>query len=161
MVELRSPFPAEDIPRIWAWIEPFRWRVSDDFSPKTLAEFVVHFRGVAERAAKTWAVYVSGELGGVITYERLSPVVGTAHATFKKSFWGQKTTLPAIDEAVNEMLADRPKLSLPVIEGNKAMMGLLKKLGATQEGVLKAHTLRDGKPLDLVLMALFRKGGIN
>lgn len=143
MVELRSPFPAEDIPRIWAWIEPFRWRVSDDFSPKTLAEFVVHFRGVAERAAKTWAVYVSGELGGVITYERLSPVVGTAHATFKKSFWGQKTTLPAIDEAVNEMLADRPKLSLPVIEGNKAMMGLLKKLGATQEGVLKAHTLRD------------------
>lgn len=154
-VILRSPFPAEDVPRIWNWIEPFRWRVSDDFSPKTLAEFLSHFSALASRG-RTWAVYRGGELGGVISYEKLSPIVGTAHVVFKKSFWGRGTTVPALRLAGAEMLADVPKLSLPVFQGNKAMVALLMVAGAVQEGVLKKHSQRNGKPIDVVMMAFFR-----
>jgi RimJ/RimL family protein N-acetyltransferase len=154
-VTLRSPFPVEDVPRIWEWIEPFRWRVSDDYSPKTLAEFVVYFRGLSARC-RTWAVYRNRELGGLITYEALSPIVGTAHCTFKKSFWGSKTTVPALEQAIAEMLAESPKLSLPVMQGNKAMIALLARMGATQEGVLRKHTMREGRPIDVVMMAIFR-----
>lgn len=156
MVEIHSPFPTAEIPRIWGWIEPFRWRVSDDFSPKTLTEFITFYRAQAERA-KTWAVYRDGELGGAITYEQVSPIVGTAHCVFKKSFWGRKTTIPALQAAIGQMFECCTKLSLPVMDGNKAMLSLLRELGASKEGALEKHTLRDGKPVDLVLLALFKE----
>jgi RimJ/RimL family protein N-acetyltransferase len=154
-VSLRSPFPPEDVPRIWEWIEPFRWRVSDDYSPKTLMEFVLHFQATAARS-KTWGVYRDGELGGCITYDQVSPIVGTAHVVFKKSFWGHATTFSALQLAMAECFESCQKLSQPVVSGNKAMISLLKKLGASTEGTLVAHSRRDGKPIDIVLLALFR-----
>lgn len=155
MVEIQSPFPTAEIPRIWGWLEPFRWRVSDDFSPKTLTEFIAFYRAQSERST-TWAVYRDGELGGVITYEQVSPVVGTAHCTFKKSFWGRTTTMPALQSAIAQMFERCSKLSLQVIDGNKAMLALLKELGASKEGTLIAQTTREGKPVDLVMLALFK-----
>ena len=155
MVELRSPFPAEDIPRIWAWTDPFRWRISDDFSPKTLAEFIPFFRALVERG-RSWAVYVGGELGGVINYEQASPIVGSFHCIFKRSFWGRNTTATALRMAFPEMFAMCEKLTIPVVTGNRSMISLLTSLGATKEGVLKAHTRRDGKPVDLALMAFHK-----
>jgi RimJ/RimL family protein N-acetyltransferase len=155
-VEISRPFPFEDAPRVWGWIEPFRNRVSDDFSPKTMPEFLLHFRQMAE-SSKTWAVYRDGELGGMITYQQVSPVVGTAHCTFKKQFWGSTVTIPAIQQAVAEMFEDCEKLSLPVLAGNLAIISLLKKLGAVKEGVLRAQTRRDGKPVDMVMMAMFKR----
>jgi RimJ/RimL family protein N-acetyltransferase len=154
-VSLRSPFPPEDVPRIWEWIEPFRNRVSDDFSPKTLMEFLVYFREQSMRS-HTWAVYRSGELGGLVTYEKISPVVGTAHCIFKKSFWGRATTMPALQAAIHEMFGESVKLTLPVMDGNKAMLSLLSDLGASREGVLEKHTVRGGKPINVVMLALFR-----
>lgn len=154
-VEIVSPFPMSDAPRIWAWSEAFRAKVSDDFSPKTLPEFLEHFRQTAE-VATTWAVYRDGELGGMISYQQASPVVGTAHCVFKKAFWGEATTRVAIQSAVAQMFQRCEKLSLPVLAGNLAIISLLKKMGASKEGVLRAQTRRDGKPVDMVMMALFK-----
>jgi hypothetical protein len=41
----------------------------------------------------------------VITFERLSPIAGTAHCVFKKSFWGRKTTLPATADVALQIFA--------------------------------------------------------
>jgi RimJ/RimL family protein N-acetyltransferase len=156
-VEIRSPFPLEDAIRIWTWLQPFAGRVTDDFSPKTLPEFLTHFRSMSKRA-KTWGVYREGELGGFISFEKVSPVVGTAHCTFRKNFWGTATTVPAIQLAVAEMFEHCEKLSLPVMADNLAIISLLKKLGAVKEGILRAQTRRDGKPVDMTMMALFKPG---
>jgi RimJ/RimL family protein N-acetyltransferase len=137
-------------------MEPFRARVSDDFSPKTIEEFIPFFLRATEQQT-TWAVYRDGELGGMISFQQISPLVGTAHCVFKKSFWGHNTTIPALEPAIAEMFQTVRKLSLYVMEGNKSMISLLKKLGATNEGVLRAHTTRDGKPINVVMMALFPK----
>lgn len=155
MVTIASPFPPADIPRVWQWLEPFRARVSDDFSPKTMDEFVRWFMAQSD-VMKTWGVYRSGELGGVISFQQVSPVVGTAHATFKKTFWGHGTTIPALQMAFAEMFEIVPKVSSPVFQANKAMLGLLAKMGARREGLLEGHTLQGGKPVNLVMVGCFK-----
>lgn len=154
MVTISSPFPVAEVPRIFSWMAPFMARVSDDYSPKTMDAFVEWFMGQSA-VMKTWGVYRDGELGGVISFQQISPVVGTAHATFKKTFWGQATSVPALQLASAEMFQTCQKVALPVFGNNKSMLGLLAKLGAKKEGILKAHTVRDGKPLDIVMLALF------
>jgi RimJ/RimL family protein N-acetyltransferase len=155
-ITIESPFPLADAPRIFGWLAPFMARVSDDYSPKTMDAFVSWFLAQSE-VMKTWGVYRSGELGGVISFQQISPVVGTAHATFKKSFWGHGTTIPAIELALVEMFKNCRKLSIPVFEGNKAMISLLMKIGAKREGLLEGHTVQNGQPANLVLLALFPK----
>src|SRR6185312_5613880 len=154
MVEIRSPFPPSETPRIFLWMQPFLARVSDDFSPKTIEDFIPFFLKAAEQQ-KTWAVYRDGELGGRISYQQVSPVVGTAHIVFKKSFWGHNTSIPAMELAAPEMFRHCKKLSFQVMEGNKAMISLLKKFGAKTEGTLQAQTTRNGKPIGVVLLAAF------
>jgi hypothetical protein len=48
---------------------------------------------------KTWAVYGDGELGGLITFERLSPWLGTAYCLFQPDFQGK-----GIDRAKGQRL---------------------------------------------------------
>lgn len=136
-------------------MQPFLGRVSDDYSPKTVEDFIAFFERAADQQ-KTWAVYRNGELGGMISYQQVSPIVGTAHCVFKKTFWGHATTMEALRQAFLHMFENCTKISSPVMEGNKAMLSLLMKMGAKREGVLEAHTLRDGKPLNLVMTAFFR-----
>lgn len=154
-VTLRSPFPPEDVPRIWTWMEPFRWRVSDDFSPKTLADFIPYFRALEARG-KSWAVYRGDELGGVLNYEQVSPVVGSFHCIFKKAFWGRGTTAAAVTAALPEMFERCQKMVVPVVVGNHSMLSLLTALGGSREGVLKGQSRRDGKPVDIALMSFFK-----
>jgi RimJ/RimL family protein N-acetyltransferase len=144
------------VPRIWNWIEPFRARVSDDFSPKTMAEFLTHFSALAARG-RTWGVYRAEELGGVIWCEPSSPRVCAAGCAFKRSFWGAKTAVPALASASAEMLASFPKVSIAVMRGNKALISALAQVGARREATLRGHTARAGKPIDIVVMAMFRK----
>lgn len=156
MITVSSPFPLADIPRVFAWMEPFRARVSDDFSPKTMTDFIEWWGRQEAAGMKTWGVYRSGELGGVISFQQISPVVGTAHCTFKKTFWGSATTSEALRLAFAEMFEIVPKVSSPVFQTNKAMLGLLVKMGAKKEGVLEAHTMQNGKPVNLVMIGCFK-----
>ncbi len=148
-IRVVSPFPAAAVPRVWTWIQEFRGRVSDDFGAKSLADFVECWEA---REQQTWAVYRGDEIGGVITFERLSPIAGTAHCVFKKSFWGRKTTLPATSEVARQIFAQGvEKLVFCVFEDNHAIRSLLRDLGAKQEGVLRKQTIRNGQRTDVIV----------
>lgn len=160
MVEVRKPFPDYAIPRIWSWMEEFRSSVADDFAPTTLDAFMRDWD--ARTTEERWAVYRDGELGGLISIQPLNPVVVTSHILFKKDFWGQETTIPAIRKVYEEVF-DRGviKISSAVFNDNHAIKGLAKKIGAKREGILKNQTLRGGKPVHMAALGLLKEEFIN
>jgi RimJ/RimL family protein N-acetyltransferase len=173
VMRVERGFPLSDVPRIWAWTETFRNRVADDWSPKTLEEFIGQWESEAARGRQAWSVFCDEELGGVILSSRLSPVVADAHAIFKKQFWGRATTLPVLEMVFAELFAedaDKPpeqqlrKISSLVFRDNAAMIALAKSLRFEIEGTLLGHTLRSGSPIDMVVLSLQREdfyAGIN
>ena len=154
-ISVVTPFPFESIPRIWAWIAPFKEKVSDDFGPATLSEFVTHMAASWERQ-KTWAIYGDGELGGLITFERVSPWLGSAHMVLKPDLQGKGIGVKALRETFRQMFEESGigKLSFFVLGGNLAVGSLVHNLGATREGTLREHTLTGGKPRDVWVYGL-------
>lgn len=156
-IEVASPFPFESLPRVWRWIEQFRGKVSDDFSPQDEDGFIL-FMLTTWKHHKSWAVYGEGELGGLITFERLSPWLGTAHLILKPQFHGRGIAVQACRMAVTEMFAEGiGKLGFYPLAGNLAIGSLLVNIGARREGKLEAHTLCEGKPTDVWVYGLLKE----
>ena len=147
-IEVKQPFPFEALPRVWRWIATFRGRICDDFAPQTEDDFILHM--VSKwNTQKSWAVYADQELGGLITFERISPWLGTAHIILKPDFKGKGIAVQACKMALAEMFAEGiGKLGFYPLAGNKALGSLIVSLGAKRECKLKAHTLCNGKPAD-------------
>lgn len=132
-----------------------RSKLADDYGPRTLDAWVDQMGASTE---KTWGVYRDGELGGMLSFQRVSPWLGTAHCVFKPDFWGRAITRPAVESALREMFGSGiGKLSFAVFSDNRAIRSLLSEFGASVEGTLRKHTLRDGKPIDTVTLAIFKE----
>jgi RimJ/RimL family protein N-acetyltransferase len=157
-IEVISPFPFEALPRVWRWIEPFKAKVADDFSPQDLEGFLAHMAHKWDRQ-KTWAVQGDGELGGLIIFEGLSPWLGTAHYLLKPDFQGRGIGVKALRLAVMEMFQEPGigKLEFRVLAGNLAIGSLACNIGAKREGTLAGHTLSGGKPRDVWLYGLAKE----
>lgn len=157
-VSVQSPFPLHAVPRIWAWIQDFRWRVSDDFAPATEEEFVEAWMSRLE-VQRSWAVYRDGELGGLVTAAQETPVVAIAHCLFAKRFWGHETTIPALRLAFGEVYRDLgvSKISSLAFEDNVQLIHLVRKLGGEKEGVLRKHTRRQGKLVNMIALGMLRE----
>lgn len=155
-LEVVSPFPVEALPRMWAWTEPFRNRIADDFGPQSIDQYIDwQFQNPPDLS---WAVYGDGELGGMITYFRLSPWVGTAHCLFKKDFQGKGIAPSACRVAIAQMFQTGiGKLIFQPMSGNKAIGSLLIYLGAKREGYLRSHTLVGGQPTNINLYGLLKE----
>ena len=156
-VRIETPFPAQAVPRIWIWTQEFRWRVADDFGPKCLEDFVMEWRE-RERAQQSWAVYCGEELGGVVTVQRMTPIVATSHCIFKRTFWGPQTTLPALRLVYEKVFDDGyEKILSFAFRDNAQLLGLARKLGAEKEGVLRKQTKRNGRPTDMIAIGLLKE----
>lgn len=157
-VRVEKPFPDYALPRVWSWIQEFRQRVTDDFSPQTLAEFVTQWEQ-RKSLRTTWGVWRGAELGGLVEWEPWPvPGIGVSHALFKREFWGRGTTRRALELVYGELFAGgvRKILGFP-FQANHAIIGLGKSIGARTEGVLRKQTLQGGQPVDLVILGLLRE----
>lgn len=157
-IRVVTPFPDFAAPRIWAWMEQFRARVADDFSPQTEREFMAAWEQRANHEQR-WAVYRGDELGGLVTLAPVTPCVLTSHVVFKKQFWGQDCTLEGIAQ-VYEVAFELPritKISSLVFADNAQIIGLAKRLGAEIEGRLRNHTMRGGQPVDMIALGLLKE----
>lgn len=155
-VSVESPFPFEALPRVWGWIQGFRNKVADDFSPHSLDEFI-RFQKAKWDSQKTWAILGAGELGGLVTFERLNGWVGTAHLLLKPDFQGRGLAAPALRKAFSEMYASGVgRLVFYVLAGNLAVGSLIVNLGGKREGSLRGQTLQDGIPTDVWVYGLMK-----
>jgi len=157
-LHVESPFPFSALPRVWGWIEPFREKLSNDWSPKTLKEFLA-MKSPGWDRKRTWAVYGDGELGGLIEFEKLDPWLGTAHFLLKTEFQGRGLAVAAARIAASDIFAHEGvgKLTFFPLAGSSAIGSLLIHLGAKREGTLEGHTLCGGKPADLWLYGLTKE----
>jgi len=156
-IRIESPFPFEALPRVYRWYQSFREKIADDFAPKTLDEFI-QSQLMKWDLQKSWAIYGDGELGGLITFERLSPWLGTAHVLLKPEFHGKGIAVKACRQAVSEMFAlGLGKLEFRVLAGNLAVGSLVVNIGAKREGTLEAQTLTNGQPRDVWIYGLTKQ----
>ena len=156
-IRVKSPFPSYAVPRIWQWIQSFRWRVADDFAPQTLEEFVSHW-ATRRYHERTWGVWRGDDLGGMIAVETVSPILVTSHCLFKRSFWGAETTIPALQQVYRQIFDEGTlKILSFAFADNKQLLGLARKIGAKKEGTLRRQTMREGKLVDMIAIGLLKE----
>lgn len=141
----------------------FKSKVSDDFGPQTLDAFVDLMTAKWEQPGyQTWSISADGELGGLVSFERLSPWLGTAHLLLKPGFHGKGVALEACRMAAAEIFRTGiGKLAFYPMAGNLAIGSLIVNLGGQREGCLKGHTLIGGKPADVWMYGLTKEDFTN
>lgn len=156
-VSIKSPFPPDQVPRIWMWMQPFKRSVMDDYAPQTMEEFVRDWAERERNGQRSWVVNRDGERGGVIFAGPVQPGVLDIHSLFKKDFWGRDTTLQATEMACAELFEQGArKLMCTMFSSNKAIIALAKLLGGVTEGRLYSHTMVEGKPVDVEIVAIHK-----
>ncbi len=155
-MRVESPFPAWAWPLVWQWMQSFRARVCDDFSPETYDQFA---RGMTQaRPGDTWAVYRDEDLGGMIWLPRISPVLSGAHVTFSRPFWGLETTVPAARAAFAPAFeSGTEKICATVFADNHQVRAFARALGFREEGVRRSHTQRGGRLVDMVELGVLKE----
>ena len=155
-VEIESPFPEFAVPRIWDWVQTFRSKVCDDYSPSTREALVEHTLAQL-RVYRSWAVLRDGDIGGIVLWQPYNPVNGAIHVIFKRAFWGRATTETALQMVFREIFESGVnKISASFYEDNHALRALAKALGAKREGWFEAQTIRNGKPVAMDAVAIFK-----
>jgi RimJ/RimL family protein N-acetyltransferase len=158
-VTVERTFPHYALPRLWGWTVESRRQSTDDFSSRTLEEFIREWDAAERVGRSSWGVWRDGELGGVVMSRRINPVCADAHCVFKRSFWGHKTTVEALRLVFDEIfVGETRKITAWAYHDNHALLGLARKLGFQKEGVLRQQTRRDGEMVDVVLIGLTKEG---
>jgi RimJ/RimL family protein N-acetyltransferase len=154
-VSLVQPFPEYAWPRVWAWCKPFRHLLADDFAPKTMGEFV------EARMASNWAtaaIVRDGEICGLLALEPLNPVCGLVHIVVRRDAWGRDTTDRAVRLGLQAAFdSGLLKVCGHTFTDNRMARALHRRMGFREEGILRSHTMRGGKPADLVLCGLTKE----
>ncbi len=158
-VKLVAPYPSEAYFRLYTWSKDVWSRISDDVTPTDPAEYVA-WQEAVDRAENvlTWGVMRGPELGGFIRFilDPAHPWMGEGHSLFKRDFWGRETTVPALVGVCRELFNDRgiKKLNMTTFPSNHAMKGLLKSIGARQEGEIRRVYQQGGKLVSAVIHGL-------
>ena len=138
--ELISPFPEEDLPALWVWFQPYKYKT--EYAEMSERQFVE-----AKRVQEgiTWAVRREGELGGYLEYEPEGEYVGFMSLLCKTQFFRffrQQTIIPALREAITSVFNDPvlPRIVLfRPISSNQGMIRLLRSIGAKEAGWMEAN----------------------
>lgn len=149
---------AEDLPRLWAILREFPECNFDDSGPRTLDDFEEVI--VNRMCRETIVVFsISGELVGAAAFEPLSERSGMLRGVcFAREVHGTGYPLEAMRTAIAALFEDGyEKISARMFAENTRAWRFFQKLGAVEEGLLRAETTRDKKPLDVRAIALFRE----
>jgi RimJ/RimL family protein N-acetyltransferase len=156
-LRLITPFPDDAWADVWQWIQPFRHRIHDDFSPNSEETFVAWMRQRTE-GQFTVGVVRDDKLGGLIWCEG-NAVSGNVHAIFSKAFWGSATSVPALDAAARcyFLTTGARKLNTQFFRHNGAVRSMVKTLGLQREGILRSMTMQGGEPVDVETWGITRE----
>jgi RimJ/RimL family protein N-acetyltransferase len=135
----------------------FRSRVADDYSPRTMEEYV-EIQNRRMHPGLNWGVYRDDDLGGAIWFEPSSPIAGIIHTVFRKDFWGHETTYPALRAAGEAIFnSGTRKLLAMCFADNHSVRGMAKRFGMQQEAHFHGMTVRGGVPVDMVAFGLTKE----
>jgi len=158
-ITMVSPFPASAYPQLWKWVNESPECNMDDYSPRDYDSFV---STMTARAAyeRSWGVEADGSLCGIINYCPTTPHGGIFHGIcFTNYVCGTPVTETAVRQVIEQLFDEGvEKISAMFFADNARVRKFLTRLGAEYEGYLRTHTIRYGKPIDMMLLAIFKEG---
>ena len=152
-------FPLERLPELWAWLGQFPENNFDDAGPRSLEEFEAEMRRRLASGQWLLGVAADGRLVGAIGFECLAPYLGMFRGiVFDRSVHGAGIAAQAVRAVLERAFRTGiEKVSALYFADNKRIDGLLIKLGAIDEGLLRKHTRRNGQPVDVRVGAFFKE----
>lgn len=158
MLRVYSPFPVEAIPRIGFWFERIMKRVADDYGPQNVTDMVQAISQQIENGVETWAVERDGELGGFISIQRRTPILAEVNCIFKPEFFCRPTADDAIRRVFRQVFdSGILKITGNIFKDNLGVKDLGVRVGLKREGLLKKHTMRDGKLVDVMVLGITKE----
>lgn len=144
---------------LWKWLNEFPQNNFDDFGPKSEEELIVDLTRRAHRGEYVWMVYVGEAPVGVIGYAPMSDYCGMFHGICITREWhGRGVGNYAVREVIDAIFdMGYQKISASFFRDNHRVDAFLNRLGFRHEGILTRQTMRGGKPVDMLLMALFKE----
>ncbi len=157
-LELITPFPPEFYSELHRWLIQSSDKMLDQFAPRTLEDLS---QAITQRSETEYTCMVAenGTPVGFIGYQDLTPHVGSLRGVcFDKSVHGNGTAKRALRQVLQQQF-DRGihKINAFPFSDNARSVAFYYKLGAKYEGLLREHTLRNGKLTDLLCLAFFAK----
>jgi len=154
------PFPAASLPDAWRWLQQAPRCNFDDYAPRNLEQFL-ETMVERQKAERIMGAELDGKLVGIISYVPVTERTGMLHGVcFTKSVHGKGAAAAAMAKLFEflEGMGVR-KVSASYFADNGRARRFFSKLGAVDEGHLKAQTLRGGAPVNMRLVAFFLGGG--
>lgn len=167
-VDLITPFPQGEIPRVWGWLQCFKSLCFDDFSPKTRDEFIGFF-GESLGRVLSWGVIDKNNrlsmnhpapLIGVLTFEGASPTNGYMHVASSRKAWGSRMIDEAAKVAIRDVFNSNStiaRVSAVIFAGNYPAQALCRRVGFVREGVFKDMILQNNEPQAIIHYGLYRR----
>ncbi len=158
-LQVYSPFPMYAVPRLWDWTRKYRHRISDDFGYDSAGAFTDSLMRRMAAGLETWAVERDEELGGFVCVEPITPVALSCHVLFKPPFFGRETIDPALSQIFKQLFEREgiEKISTNLFDDNDGLKTMMKRLGGRVEGRLRNHTRRQGKLMNVAVVAILKE----
>lgn len=157
-VELVSPLPISWCPDVWGWLQVDPTANFDDYGPQNQEQFA----NECQRRFQSewiWGVAVDGQRAGAVGAVSMTPRLVSLHGiVFRESVRGTGAAHIGVSKVLDVLWNNGvEKVIASYFSDNMRVHSFLKKLGAVEEGYLKAHTIRNGEPIDMRLVAWFRE----
>ncbi len=164
--DLVTPFPENQLRRLFNWMHSFKTSVFADGSPQTPEEFIPYMKFVLERSVTYGVIDKHNELGlnheapmvGYVAFDP-TPINAYAHVASTRRCFGTGLIDEAAKLAVTDMFALLPSLlriSATIIPWNRPARALAERIGMEYEGRMRHMVLQKGKPIDIVHYGMTR-----
>lgn len=167
-VDLISPFPAGELPRLYNWLYCYRSFIDTDLSPKGEEECIAYYRQSLDVMPTYGVIDKHNYLGiaheaplvGFVSAEPSSPWNSFMHVASTRKAWGSGLMDEALLVAIQDQFDHSPELlrvSTIVAKTNHPAQSLAKRIGAQYEGTLHHFIRQAGRPVDCVCFGLTRQ----
>jgi RimJ/RimL family protein N-acetyltransferase len=155
-----SPLPVAWQGLVWLWLRQYPARNFDDGAPTTFEGFLVHLAALEDAGVRSWGVNADGVPVGAVWYHPMTARVGRLPFCFSDRVWGTGVARAAVSEITAALFATHviDKIVFAPFADNTRCIAFLTRIGAVHEGLLRAQDVRQGEPIDIELMAMFRPG---
>lgn len=160
------PMRVDDMPLIMRWFndpDVRHWLHQSDRPDATLEVVREHFwRPVADGRAVAWVIEAEGRPVGTLRLLEIDLQHGRAELAVsigESEYWNRGFGTDAIRQALNHAFRtlDLRRVGLITDADNARGIRCYEKAGFVREGILRAHRLRYGKPIDMLAMAILRE----
>ena len=169
-IDLISPFPLQQIPRLNGWLHCYKTIIMTDLNPQSAEDWEAYHNQLFQSPeVKSWGIIDKNNLTkskheaplvGMVMFQQDGPFNGYFHVASNRSAWGKKFVDEAGSEVIQQIFKDIPSLlrvSAAILDVNAPAKALARRLGFQKEGLLKDVSTQQGKPVGLALFGLTRR----